>query len=58
MTTLKDSAFEVRCMAAWALGEMGSSAKKAVPALRDTLDDDEQAVRKAVEEALAIIENQ
>jgi vesicle coat complex subunit len=42
---LKDKEWDVRTMAAYALGNIGPKAEKAVPALIETLKDKEQQVR-------------
>jgi HEAT repeat protein len=53
---LGDERAHVRVEAAYSLGELGSAAKAAVEALEKAMDDDNQAVRMAVAEALEKIE--
>ena len=52
---LKDPSTGVRAQAAKALGEMGGEAKAALPALKEAEKDKEEIVRKAVEDAIDII---
>jgi HEAT repeats len=50
--SLADKNAEVRCAAAWALGNIGPDARHAVPGLRGLLEDEDWYVREAAAEAL------
>ena len=52
---LEDGDLQVRCRAAWALGEMGPAAETAIPALVEALRDKDGLVRCYVASALAKI---
>jgi HEAT repeat protein len=56
INALKDHEWRVRMWSAMTLGKMGSFPLPIVPALRIALDDPNEAVRLAVQEALANIE--
>ncbi len=53
--TLKDEDHRIRFLSAWAIGEFGSVAVQAIPALEKALDDDHERVRAAARELLAKI---
>jgi HEAT repeat protein len=53
---LDDERAHIRVESAYTLGELGSSAKAAIAALKKAMDDDDEAVRVAVAEALEKIE--
>ena len=53
--SLKDSDNEVRALSANALGQLGPSARKSIPALREALHDRDEDVRKEAADALKAI---
>jgi len=53
--SLKDSDNEVRALSASALGQLGPSARKSIPALREALHDRDEDVRKEAADALKAI---
>ncbi len=53
--TLKDEDHRIRFLSAWAIGEFGSAAVQAIPALEKALDDDHEWVRATARDVIAKI---
>jgi HEAT repeat protein len=54
-TALADESAVVRLEAAYAFGQLGRRARKAVPALKDALGNEDAKVRHRADELLAIV---
>ena len=58
ITALKDKNAAVRAAAATSLGQLGTEAKEAVPALRTAQDDKDRGVSRAARMAIRTIQGQ
>ena len=54
---LRNSSEDVRCLAAFALGEIGKDAAQALPALRASAGDSSPLVRETAERAIGKLVN-